>query len=296
MEALRLAAILVTLALAPPAAPSPAHVAPRAGPVAYRGTGAWIDRYDFEQLPGAKLAVARMAAHGVRTLYVETASWRVPRDVDVVAPVQTAQLVEAAHAHGMRVVAWYLPAFDDLRLDLRRIRSALHFRTPAGQGFDYFALDIEATAINPIRRRNAAFLKLSRSMRIAAGGDYPLGAIVPDARSTTGGGGLWPAFPYTAAARYYDVFLPMAYSTLNRATGARRVYAYTAANVRLVRKATHRPVHVIGGITDAMTPAEQAAVALAARDAGAVGASLYKFRLYDTGSWAALNAFDAPRP
>jgi hypothetical protein len=295
MEALRLAAILVTLALASPATSPPAHVA-RAGPVAYRGTGAWIDRYDFEQLPDPGLAVAQMAAHGVRTLYVETASWRVPRDVDLVAPVQTAQLVEAAHQHGMRVVAWYLPAFEDLRLDLRRIRSALHFRTPGGQSFDSFALDIEATAINPIRRRNSAFLKLSRSMRIAAGRGYPLGAIIPDEHSTTYGGGLWPAFPYAAAARYYDVFLPMAYSTLDRAAGARRVYAYTAANVRFVRDVTHRPVHVIGGITDAMTQTEQAAVALAAHDSGAVGASFYKFRLYDTGSWAALSAFDVTRP
>jgi hypothetical protein len=295
MEALRLAALLVTLALAPPAPAPPAHVA-HVGPVAYRGTGAWIDRYDFEQLPAPELAVAQMAAHGVRTIYLETASWRVPRHVDIVAPIQTAQLVEAAHARGVRVVAWYLPDFKDLRLDLRRIDGALHFRTPAGQGFDSVALDIEATAVNPIRRRNAALLKLSRAMRIAAGRGYPLGAIIPDERSTTHGGGLWPGFPYAAAARYYDVFLPMAYSTLNRATGTRRVYAYTAANVRFVRRATHRPVHVIGGITDAMTPTEQAAVALAARDAGAVGASLYKFRLYDTGSWAALATFDSARP
>jgi hypothetical protein len=236
-----------------------------------------------------------MAAHGVRTLYVETASWRVPRDIDVVAPIQTAQLVEAAHANGMRVVAWYLPGFEDLRLDLRRIEAALQFRTAAGQSFDSLALDDEATSVKPIRRRNVALLKLSRATRIAAGPTYPLGAIIPDERSTTVGGGLWPGFPYAAAARYYDVFLPMAYSTLGRATGARRVYAYTAANVRFVRRATHRPVHVIGGITGAMSPTEQVAVALAARDAGAVGASLYKYRLYDSGSWAALSTFDPGR-
>jgi hypothetical protein len=297
MEAVRLAAILVTLALTPAPAqlPRAGHVA-YAGPVAYHGTGAWIDRYDFEQLGDPDLAVAKMADHGVRTLYVETASWRVPRNVNVVAPLQTRQLITAAHACGMKVVAWYLPAFKDSRVDMRRVRAALAFRSADGQGFDSFALDIEATEVNPLRRRNAALLRLSRSIRLAAGRDYPLGAIVPDQLSTTNRGGLWPAFPYAAAARYYDVFLPMAYSTFNRARGARHVYAYTLANVRFVRAATQRPVHVIGGTTDLMTRHEQIAVARAARDAGAVGASLYKYRLYDAGSWAALGLFDSTQP
>jgi hypothetical protein len=290
MEALRLAAILVTLALAPP----PAPVTPTA-PAAYGGTGVWIDRYDFARLEDAQLVVAELAQHGVRTLYLETASWRVPRNVDIVAPTQTAALITAAHARGMKVVAWYVPSFRDLRIDMRRVRVALAFRTPDGQAFDSFALDIEATMVKPVSRRNAALMKLSRSTRIAAGRDYPLGAIVPDQLSTTNANGLWPAFPYARAAKYYDVFLPMAYSTFNRARGATRVYAYTAANIRYVRAATHRPVHVIGGTTDLMTRPEQAAVARAARDAGAVGASLYKYKLYDVGSWAALSAFDAPQ-
>jgi hypothetical protein len=55
-------------------------------------------------------------------------------------------------------------------------------------------------------------------------------------------------------------------------------------------------VHVIGGLTDAMTHAEQAAVARASRDSGAIGASLYKFPLYDSGSWAALSSFDGALP
>lgn len=288
MDALRVAALIVTLALSP-AAPPPA----RPGPVAYDGTGAWIDRYDFATLGDPETAVTEMVQHGVRTLYVETGSWKLQRDVDIVAPLQTEDLIAAAHANGMKVVAWYLPGFYDLRLDMRRIRAALAFRTGDGQGFDSFALDIEASQVKPVHRRNAALLKLSRMIRATVGHDYPLGAIVPDELSTTHGDVLWPEFPYAAAARYYDVFLPMAYSTLSRAHGPARVYRYTAANVRFVRHATHRPVHVIGGVTDSMTPAEQAAVARAALDSGAIGASLYKFRLYDEASWAALSAFAA---
>jgi hypothetical protein len=292
MEAIRLAALLVTLALAPaPAAP----VAPR-GPVAYSGTGAWIDRYDFATLEDPSLVVADLASHGVRTLFLATGSWRTPSNIDIEAPSQTARLISTAHARGMKVVAWYVPDFKHLRRDMRRVKAAVGFRTDDGQAFDSFALDIEATAVTPLARRNAALLKLSRWMRMAVGRHYPLGAIIPDELSTTRGGGLWPGFPYARVAKYYDVFLPMAYSTLNRAHGPGRVYMYTRANVRFVRRATHRPVHLIAGVTDAMTPAEQAVAATAARDAGAIGTSLYKYKLYDTASWAALSAFDTAQP
>ena len=288
MQALRIAALLVTLAMNPhPVGPA------TTAPVAYQGAGAWIDRYDFARLEDPEFAVAEMADHGVKTLYLETASWKVPSRVDIVAPLQTDDLIAAAHANGMKVVAWYLPGFVNLRTDMRRVRAALAFRTKEGQAFDSFALDIEANAVNPVARRNARLLRLSRMIRSAVGADYPLGAIVPDQLSTSNGPVLWPRFPYAAVARWYDVFLPMSYSTFNRARGASGVYRYTAANVRFVRRATGKPVHVIGGLTDSMTTAEQRAVARAARDAGAVGASLYKYNLYGAGSWAALSSFTA---
>jgi hypothetical protein len=290
MDALRVAALLVTLAMSPGAAQ-----ASRPGVGAYSGTGAWVDRYDFARIRDPEAAVAEMAEHGVRTLYLETASWRVPDDVDVVDPEATELMIIAAHAAGMRVVAWYLPGFMDLRTDMRRVRAALDFETFDGQKFDSFALDIEANEVNPLWKRNLALLRLSRMIRREVGQRYALGAIVPDQLSTSNGNVLWPAFPYAALARYYDVFLPMAYSTFDRARGARGVYAYTAANVRFVRRATRRRVHLIGGITDEMRPSEEAAVARAARDAGAYGVSLYKFPLYDSGSWDALAAFAMPR-
>ncbi|MFL5896612.1 MAG: hypothetical protein ACJ76Z_16055 [Thermoleophilaceae bacterium] len=286
MDALRLAALVVTLALAPHAA----H-AGRPGIGAYAGTGAWIDRYDYARLEDPESAVAAMAGRGMRTVYLETASWKVARTVDVVDPGTTARLIAAAHANGMRAVAWYLPGLRDRRIDMRRIRAALRFTTPDGQHFDSFALDIEATLVNPLRARNVSLVKLSRDLRRAAGDRYALGAIVPDKLSTTSGDVLWPYFPYAALADYYDVFLPMAYSSVGRASGAKRVYDYTLANVRFVRAATRRRVHVIGGITDALRGREQAAVVRAAQDGGAYGVSLYKYTRYDDGSWAALSSF-----
>jgi len=287
MQALRIAVLLVTLAF-------PAHPAAQARPGvgAYARAGAWIDRYDFARLEDPEAAVADMAAHGVRTLYVETASWKVSRRVDIVAPETTARLVAAAHANHMRAVAWYLPGFADRRIDMRRIRAALAFTTPDGQRFDSFALDIEANIVSPVWRRNLSLLELSRDIRRTVGEGYALGAIVPDQLSTSWGNVLWPGFPYAELAKTYDVFLPMAYSSFGRAKSERGVYAYTLTNVRYVRRVTRRRVHVIGGLTEHMSARAQAAVARAARDGGAYGVSLYKYLRYDDGSWAALSSFD----
>ncbi len=291
MPALRMAALLVTLALGAPAVP--AHPD---GVVAYAGTGVWVDRYDYARLDDPEGAIAEMAEHGVRTLYLETASWRVPRNVDIVDPDATERMISAAHVNGIKVVAWYLPGLYDRRIDMRRIRAALAFKTADGDTFDSFALDIEANEVNPVWKRNLSLLKLSKDIRREVGDDYALGAIVPDQLSTSYGNVLWPAFPYAAVAKYYDVFLPMAYSTFNRARGASRVYAYTAANIRFVRRATGRPVHLIGGLTDQMRASEEKAVTRAARDAGAYGVSLYKFKIYDDASWAALSSFASSSP
>src|SRR3954452_24260407 len=101
----------------------------------------------------------------------------------------------------MKVVAWYLPGFKDLRTDMRRVRAALAFRTADGQAFDSFALDIEANGLNPVWRRNAALLRLSRMIRGAAGPDYTFGVIVPHKRAAGRSNVLWPSFPYASTAR-----------------------------------------------------------------------------------------------
>jgi hypothetical protein len=123
------------------------------------------------------------------------------------------------------------------------------------------------------------------------GNGYPLGAIVPDQRSTSVSlPSLWPRFPYRRLRKYYDVFLPMAYSSF-RGKGTSFVYGYTTANVQYVRLMTGDPtlpVHVIGGIADKLRSAEDAAVVRAAREQGALGVSFYKLRLSGDEEWQAL--------
>ena len=282
-------AIVCAVALA--AAAAPAVAAPELG--AYRGTGSWVDLYDPDVRADPLGAVEEIAAEGVDTLYVETGNHRLPRRKLVGYPETVSALIDAAHAHGMKVVAWYLPGLRDLRLDRARSMAAIRFSSLAGARFDSFALDIESTKVRPIWRRNIALLSLSRSLRRAVGRGYALGAIVPDERSTTRSPGLWPGFPYAAVARLYDVYLPMSYST-NRARGAKAVYRYTYSNVAVIRTLSwprRPPIHLIAGVADRLRSSEAKAAARAARDAGAIGLSFYKFTLSGREEWRALQLF-----
>ena len=144
-----------------------------------------MDIYDARLLSDPEPALDRMALEGVRTLYLETANFHNPRFGTIAHPAETAQLIDGAHQRGLRVVAWYLPSFRSVKWDLGRSLAAIGFTTPAGGRFDSFALDIESNVVRSITTRNRRALDLSRRIRAAVGPAYPLGAIVPDARSTS---------------------------------------------------------------------------------------------------------------
>jgi hypothetical protein len=258
---------------------------------AYRGPGTWVDIFDAGVMKRPETAVAKMSARGVGTLYLETANYRTAPRRRIANRVATARLIDAAHAAGIRVVAWYLPGFRKLGRDLRRSLGAIGFATPNGQRFDSFALDIEANLVSSIAGRNRALLRLSRRIRAAVGPDYPLAAIVPDSRSTSVFlPSLWPGFPYAKLRPLYDVFVPMAYSTY-RGRGSRFVYRYTRDNVEYLRGQTgdpSLPVHVIGGLASGLRAREDLAVVRAAADTGAIGTSFYKFAWSGLGEWRAL--------
>jgi hypothetical protein len=167
--------------------------------------------------------------------------------------------------------------------------------TPLGEHLDSFAIDIEATAIGSIGARNTAMVKLSRRVRAALDPEYALGAIVPDQRSSTIWPGLWPGFPFAAMRAYYDVMLPMAYSS-NRGHGRGFVYAYTLANVRFLRTVTRRPVHMIGGVANRLRGGEAEEAVLAARKGRAIGASFYDLRTSGAPEWRAIASWSFPRP
>jgi hypothetical protein len=189
------------------------------------------------------------------------------------------------------VVAWYLPSFAEPRQDERRALAAIRFRTPRGEGFDGFALDIEATLVKRIRLRNERLLRLSAQLRAAVGPRYRLGAIIPSPVGLRRHPRYWPRFPYRSLARYYAVFLPMAYFTNAGVHGAKAARAYLAADVRIIRSRTgnpREPIHLIGGLADAMGPRDMAGFMRAVAAYAPLGYSLYEFPLTSRATWKAL--------
>ncbi len=208
-------------------------------------------------------------------------------------PGALGRILRSAHRHGIHVVAWYLPGFDDPQRDWRRIRAAVTHETRAGDRFDGFALDIEATEVRDITVRNRRTLRLSSRLRRLVGQRYPLGAIIPDPVTQR----YWPRFPYAAVRARYDAILPMAYWTPHR-RGATAVARYTRAAVRLIRARTGDPsvpVHVIGGLADRASTAEVGAFARAALTARASGASLYDAPITSASKWRRMRPLAAAR-
>jgi hypothetical protein len=264
----------------------------RLGP--YRGLGAWVDLFEERAWRRPGRAVADMASHGVRTVYLETSNYSQERAI--ASPSGVAKFLAAAHRRDMQVVAWYLPGFARLRRDLVRSMAAINFRSGSGERFDSFALDIEASILDPPAKRSKRLLRLSRKIRSRVGDDYALGGIIPSPVGIElAGRRYWPGFPYRGLAGVYDVFVPMGYFTYH-VNGADKVHDETARNVEILREETGDPdvpIHLIGGIADAASGAEVDAFVRATREHGLLGASIYNWSLTRGHDWGPLETVPA---
>ncbi len=230
-------------------------------------------------------SVREMVANGVRTVYLEAGSYRHPA---VTFPATTARFIFAAHAAGLKVIAWYLPLFRNVRHDFAQVMRVIRFQA-GGQRYDGFGMDIEA-AIVPPAERIANFLRLAAMVRSTVGPAYPLGAIIPSPRGLIRVPTYWPGFPYSQLSKSFDVVLPMSYFTFHE-HGAAAVARYVRDNVEIIRRETGDagiPIHMIGGIADDMTSAETAAFVNAARSEDVFGASLYEFARTSVSEWRTL--------
>lgn len=271
---------------------------PRAGGIEdpvdpFRGLGAWVDIYDKEVYSDPEGTVADLAARGVRTIYLQTTTYR--RRGPIRNPDPAGRYLEAAHAEGMKVVAWYVPGFAHLDRDLKWSMAAIRFASPAGERFDGFGLDIEVTEVADDRLRAERVVELSRRIREVAGPSYPLAAIVPNPLRSPS---YWPVFPDRALADIYDAYLPMTYWSYH-VGGEAKTHGYVARALAEVRRNTARPdlpIHVIGGIADSAGSVEIAAFVRAANEAGVVGASLYDVDTSGAEDWAALNDLRLAEP
>jgi hypothetical protein len=254
----------------------------------FGGLGTWTDIYDGRVYAAPEATAARITARGVKTVWAETSNYRVR--ADVMQPGPLGRFVEALHANGVRVVAWYLPGHVNHGLDIRRARAMLSFRTPNGEGFDGVALNIEGTKLRNVALRSQRAVDLTRRIRREAG-DMPL-AIVPfnprglERRPTT-----WPRFPWAELAENADAFAPMAY-TGGAYKGFDATYGYVTRAIRLLRTHTRNPdvaIHVAGGVADRMGRDELEGFAAAVADDGrTIGVSLYDWETTPSSAWRVL--------
>lgn len=287
--------LLVLVALTAAAALPQAAAAGKAPIRAYRGLGTWVDIYDAEAWNNPAAAAADMKSHGVRTLYLETANYHRPAAPQTMfRRTDVAGLIRESHRRGIKVVAWYLPGLKDLSLDYKRSVAAIRYRTPDGQKFDSFALDIEASIVKDVKIRNRRLLSLSKRLRRKVGSRYPLGAITPSPAGMAMHTGYWPGFPYRDLARIYDVFMPMGYYTYHGA-GYGNAYRDTRNNIRIIREQTGRssvPIHVIGGEGAKSSAGETQAYVRVLRESGAIGGGMYDWATTKDSTWRALRNID----
>ena len=282
---------LVASALAPSGPARPAVAERLVEP--YRGLGAWVDIFEERAWRSPAKTVADMASHGVRTIYLQTSNYS--QDDAIVHPDGVAAFLTAAHKRDMKVVAWYLPGFAKLARDRQRSFAAIDYRSPAGEKFDSFGLDIEASILGPPSERTKRLLRLSKRIREHAGASYPLGAIIPSPVGIGLNKGYWPKFPYRGLADIYDAFIPMGYFTYH-VNGPEKVHNETARNVEIIRDRTNDPaipIHLIGGVADDASGAEVQAFVNAVREHGLIGGSLYNWSLTKAHDWAPLETLPA---
>jgi hypothetical protein len=264
--------------------------------VPYEGLGAWVDAYDWtNELGGATPTVDlsdvdAMADAGVQTLFLQTAHRR--SAALVMEPERLDEIIDRAHERGMHVVAWYLPSLVDVDADLDRLIAS------AALDVDGLAVDIESVEVTDVMERNRRVLDLSHRLR-AELPDATLGAItLSSVHLQVVNPGFWLDYPYDRLADVYDVILPMAYWSL-RIGDLRAGERYVGENVDRIRAAiddADYPIHVVGGIADAVTSEDVTGMLRAMGDRRVIGGSLYDWATSDPAQWQRLRPLRQLRP
>lgn len=258
-----------------PRAPKPKPVPVRLSGGIFDGLGGWIDVYDHgNEAAWITGAVNDMANRGVQTLYLESARFNSPSGI--LYPVAINAALKTAHDRGMKVVAWYPPDFLDVDRDVRFSVEAIRHVSPEGHRFDGFAPDVERMDVKDDAERTARFLDYTARVRIAAGPDYPMAAIVI-AWSSPYYRRAWSTFPWSRLKEFYSVVMPMSYWT------GRKPDVATAAEITRINTVdsgalSGLPVHTIGGVADAIDVPQAKAYVDVALQYGSIGGGLYDYR------------------
>lgn len=266
----------------------------------FRGLATWVDVLDYPSL-SPETAVADMKSRGVRTLLLSTG--RFDSASDLYDQAVMGQWLDRAHAVGLKVVGWYVPAYGDMARDVRRTAAIGRYVSPGGQRFDAVGVDIERYGDSgevDLATFNASVVPHLRQVRARTGA--VLAAIVPSPY-TTDSGNHWEGFPWSGIGPNSEVVVPMALWSFRRnadgsAFSAAQVHDWVVEQVDRAQSLTGRPVHVEGGVDDPGTEstpvsAERVRAFVAAvHDGGAIGGSHYDYATTQVALWPILAAIN----
>jgi Big-like domain-containing protein len=255
---------------------------------AFAGLATWVDLFD--QRLDASRSIPQMQRHGVRAVYIETARFSDRRDI---AFRRIGEWIERAHAAGLKVVGWYLPAYSEyLRTDIRRTVAIARYRTQHGQRFDALAVDIEFRGkASSVREWNDGIARHLAAVRNAVGPGYTIGAITPPPKAMELAPRRWRGFPWGSITRYANVVVPMDYWSFRWDCSTRADHCadgYSRGNIDETRKATALPIHLAGGVGDSVSTEQVRDFVRAASTGHVLGGSLYDFRTTTAAYWRAL--------
>lgn len=252
------------------------------------GLGAWVDTYDYPSLDPAN-TVRDLVADGVDTLYLQTGRWR---SETAVAP-EVANWLPVAKDAGLRVVGWYVPAYDDMSRDVARAAAIATYRAK-GARFDAVGIDIEYRDNVSGDAWNEAVITHATRVR-AKIGNAILIAITPPPLQMEVAPGTWHGFPWERIAEVADGWVLMAYWDKRDCPSVpdhcpepyARVNARKFAELVKVKM----PLHLAGGVADNITISEVADFVRGADASSAVGISLYDVVTMRGRYWAQLRRF-----
>jgi hypothetical protein len=261
------------------------------------GKGMWFVNY----LPHHSDVVAMMRAAkvaGMTHVYAEVAI----SQFGFYANNTLDRLLPAAHAAGIKVIAWVYPDLKNVSDDIRLSQIVATYKAPSGDRPDGLAADIEGVNADGLIPGGSAYA-YGQVLRGLLGPDLLMVAAVfhPSAR---------PSYPYAEIAASFNVLAPMNYwhSRSGKAYSADDVRRFDITSITTIRAAmalsgaAELPIEELGqtydmysddgtGGSDAPTTDEVTADMTTARDLGCIGVSFYEWHTATQAQWAAISSY-----
>lgn len=226
------------------------------------GAGIWVNIWNYPE-GDLDSYFKNLKEHGIRNVFLQTSR---SNTAAVVNPGKMGEIIDAAHRHGVRVMAWSFAELFNPVADAEKMVTACEFTSASGQHVDGAAPNLEKN-LEPARIE-----KYAQVLREKLGANYPLIAVVysPLNKCFEVKRISWPLL-----AKYFDTIAPMIY--WNSKYEKIEPYSYTVKSIQKIRELSGKPDLEISAIGDGMGSNSPAIMEFmkACRDAEATGISLY---------------------